>query len=283
MIVLKLFVLLIGFVAGMLLATIGLQSFSPVWNRLIDRYVSWILRTYGEIGEEVTVTWARRLVTISALVPPILVIVLSAWPLMLVAIPGGLLIPYWLVQRQRRQHMEKLDSQLVDALVLMANSMKSGLSLLQAVEMVATELKPPIAGHFETVLREVQLGRSIDHALVGLTERVPLADLEIAVHSIVTLRETGGNLSETFMTVANTIVERKKVEGKIGTITAQGLYQGFGMCAMPFVLVALFYVMNPELTSLLFTTPLGWVIWLIVIVMDALGMWTIMKVVKVDV
>ena len=116
-----------------------------------------------------------------------------------------------------------------------------------------------------------------------MTERVPLPDLEIAVHSIVTLRETGGNLSETFMTVANTIVERKKVEGKIGAVTAQGLYQGVGMCAMPFVLVAIFYVMNPALTSLLFTTPLGWVIWLIVIVMDALGMWAIMKVVKVDV
>ena len=71
-----------------------------------------------------------------------------------------------------------------------------------------------------------------------MTERVPLPDLEIAVHSIVTLRETGGNLSETFMTVANTIVERKKVEGKIGALTAQGLYQGFGMCAMPFVMAA---------------------------------------------
>jgi tight adherence protein B len=176
-----------------------------------------------------------------------------------------------------------MDGQLVDALVLMANSMKSGLSLMQAVEMAATELKPPIATQFETVLREVQLGRSIDQALVAMTERVPLPDLEIAVHSIVTLRETGGNLSETFMTVANTIVERKKVEGKIGAITAQGLYQGFGMCAMPFILAAVFYLMNPELTSLLFTTPLGWVIWLIVIILDSLGMWAIMKVVKIDV
>jgi tight adherence protein B len=283
MIVLKLFVLLIGFCAGMILATVGVRSFSPVWNGLIGRYVSWILRTYREIGQEMSIPAARRLVTISLFTPPALVVALSAWPLMLVAIPGGLLIPYGWVRRHRTQHLEKMDGQLVDALILMANSMKSGLSLLQAVEMVATELKPPIAGQFETVLREVQLGRSIDEALIGMTERVPLPDLEIAVHSIVTLRETGGNLAETFMTVANTIVERKKVEGKIGAVTAQGLYQGFGMCAMPFILVALFYFMNPELTSLLFTTPLGWVIWLIVIVMDGLGMWAIMKVVKVDV
>lgn len=283
MIVLKLFVLLIGFCAGMILSTIGLRSFAPVWNRLIDRYVSWILRTYREIGQEMPIERARRLVTISAVVPPILVMSVKAWPLLLVAIPGGLLLPYGWVLRQRKLHMDTMDGQLVDALILMANSMKSGLSLLQAVEMVATELKPPIAHQFETVLREVQLGRSIDQALIGMTERVPLPDLEIAVHSIVTLRETGGNLSETFMTVANTIVERKKVEGKIGAVTAQGLYQGFGMCLMPFILVGMFYVMNPQMTSLLFTTPIGWVIWTIVIIMDALGLWAIMKVVKIEV
>ena len=283
MIVLKLFVLLIGFCAGMVLATVGVRSFAPVWNRLIDRYVSWILRTYREIGEELDIARARQMVTIPAFVPPVLVMAIRAWPLLVVAIPGGLLIPYGWVRRQRAIHLQIMDGQLVDALVLMANSMKSGLSLMQAVEMVATEMKPPISTQFETVLREVQLGRSIDQALMGMTERVPLPDLEIAVHSIVTLRETGGNLSETFMTVASTIVERKKVEGKIGAVTAQGLYQGFGMCAMPFVLAAMFYIMNPALTRPLFTTPLGWLIWLVVIVLDAAGLWAIMKVVKIDV
>ena len=131
-----------------------------MWNRLIDRYVSWILRTYREIGQEMSITAAQRLVTVSCFTPPLLVVAARAWPLMLVAIPFGLLIPYRWVLRHRKQYMEKMDSQLLDALILMANSMKSGLSLLQAVEMVATELKPPIAGQFETVLREVQLGRS---------------------------------------------------------------------------------------------------------------------------
>jgi len=165
MIVLKLFVLLIGFCAGMILATVGVRSFAPVWNRLIDKYVSWILRTYREIGQEMSIGSARRLVTIAIFVPSVLVMLLKAWPLLVVAIPAGLLIPYGWVYRQRKVHLETMDSQLVDALVLMANSMKSGLSLMQAVEMAATELKPPIATQFETVLREVQLGRSIDQAL----------------------------------------------------------------------------------------------------------------------
>jgi tight adherence protein B len=283
MIVLKLFVLLIVFGAGAVLGSVGLQSFSPWWNRRIDRYVAWMLRTYREIEAPVETAWAQRFVTISLLVPPVVVILIGAWPLLVVAIPLGILAPWAWVRRKRQQYYQTIDSQLVDALVLMANSLKSGLSLMQAVELAATELKKPIASEFEKVLKEVQLGRSIDSALLAMSERVVLPDLEIAVHSIVTLRETGGNLSETFMTVASTIVERKKVEGKIAALTAQGLYQGFGMCAMPFILAALFFVMNPDFMRPMFTTPLGWAIWLIVIIMDTLGMWAILKVVKVNV
>jgi tight adherence protein B len=151
------------------------------------------------------------------------------------------------------------------------------------VELAATESKKPIVQEFEKVLKEVQLGQSIDHALMHMSERVALPDLELAVHSIVTLRETGGNLSETFMTVANTIVERKKVEGKIGSLTSQGLYQGYAMCAMPFIMGAMFYLMDPNYMRPMLTTGLGWALWVAVIVLDVLGMWLVMKIVKVDV
>jgi tight adherence protein B len=281
--VLKLFVLLIGFGAGALIASVGLPSFAPTWNRLIGRYVDWVLAAERDMGSPVTEPWAQRLITASLLVPTALVVAIGAWPLLLVAVPGGVLAPYGWIRYKRKVYRDTMDSQLVDAMVLMANAMKSGLSLLQAVEMAAAEMKPPIVHQFEIVQKEVQLGTGIDQALLAMSDRVNLPDLEIAVHSIVTLRETGGNLSETFMTVANTIVERKKVEGKIGSLTAQGVYQGAGMCAMPFVMAAVFYVMDPDYMYYMFTTTLGWLIWVVVIVLDALGMWAILKVVKIDV
>ena len=67
----------------------------------------------------------------------------------------------------------------------------------------------------------------------GCAQRVPLEDVRLVVDSILTLRETGGNLSETFEVIAETIVERKKVQGKIKTMTAQGMTQGVIMCSMP--------------------------------------------------
>jgi len=78
-------------------------------------------------------------------------------------------------------------------------------------------------------------------------------------------------------------VERKKVEGKIASLTSQGLYQGYAMCAMPFVLGAMFFLIEPEYMGPMLSTGLGWAMWLAVIVLDLMGMWLILKIVKVDV
>ena len=123
-----------------------------------------------------------------------------------------------------------IDDQLVDALLLMANALKAGLSLQQALELVVREMKPPISDEFGRLVKEIHLGRLTDDALRRFAERVPLEDVRLAVDSILTLRETGGNLSETFQVIAHTIVERKKVQGKIKAMTAQGMSQGILIC-----------------------------------------------------
>lgn len=280
---LMILVLLIVFGASALGAFHGAQSILAWWNRRIGRYTNWVVDAYATLEEPVEVSWARRVITISILGPFALFVLLGAWPIGVVAAIAGGLGPYGWVRYKRHAHMQAIDNQLVDALILMANALKSGLSLQQAVDMAAAESKKPIVSEFEKVQKEVQLGQSIDNALRGMSDRIALPDLEMAVHSIITLRETGGNLSETFMTVANTIVERKKIEGKISAITAQGVYQGVALCAMPFVMGLLFFFMDPDLMRPMLTTGLGWAIWTVVIILDALGMWMILKIVRVDV
>ena len=283
MIVFKVLVLLVGAAATVFFVRVGLRALVPLWNRRVARYTDWIVASCERLDEPIETARAERLVAASVFVPFVVVSLLTAWPMGVLAAIGGAAVPYAWVRYRQTAHRKALDKQLVDVLVLMANSMKSGLSLLQAVELAATESKKPIASQFQAVLQEVQLGQSIDHALMHMSDRVGLPDLELAVHSIVTLRETGGNLSETFMTVATTIVERKKVEGKIGALTSQGLYQGYAMCAMPFIMAAMFFVIEPDYMRPMLTTGLGWAMWVAVIVLDVLGMWLVMRIVKIDV
>ena len=277
------FVLVVVFGAAALLASAAISTVLPWWNRRIEKYVALVVAGYKAIEEPVDIAWAQRVITISIFAPLIFFTLLGAWPIGVLASIAGAFGPYAWVRHKKQAHLQAIDNQLVDALVLMANAMKSGLSLQQAVELAASECKKPIVSEFEKIQKEVQLGQSIDQALRSMSERLALADLEMAIHSIITLRETGGNLSETFMTVANTIVERKKIEGKISAVTAQGVYQGVGLCAMPFVMAGMFYLMDPKMMQPMLTTALGWSLWVVVVILDSLGMWMILKIVKIDV
>jgi tight adherence protein B len=132
-------------------------------------------------------------------------------------------------------------------------------------------------------VREIQVGASIEEALHHLVERVPNADLKMMVGSVEILRQTGGNMVETFEGVAETLKNRKKVEGKIKTLTAQGRYQTLMLCAMPFVMLLILYVMNRDYVQPLFTTFLGWLILSVVVLLVVTGYVIINKITHIEV
>jgi tight adherence protein B len=195
----------------------------------------------------------------------------------------GYFLPRALVMYLRFKRLATIDDQLVDALLLMSNALKAGLSLQQAMELVVREMKPPISDEFGRVVKEIHLGMLTDDALRHLRQRVPLEDMRLAVDSILTLRETGGNLSETFEVISKTIVERKKVQGKIKTLTAQGMAQGVLICMMPPGLILLFSLMDENYMKPMFNTPIGWAMLAVVFLLDAVGLYMMFKLVQVDV
>ena len=195
----------------------------------------------------------------------------------------GMLVPRWGIGYMRARRFRQINEQLGEALTLVSNSLRSGLSLQQGIELVVQEMDPPIAEEFATVVKETKLGLPLDDALKNLAERVPTPDLDMVVTAIVTIRETGANLAEVFDVIAHTVRERKKVEGKIQAMTAEGMTQGVMMCAVPPVLILVFYFLDPSLVAPLFSTFLGILVLLVVATLDAMGMWMIMNTVRIDV
>jgi tight adherence protein B len=185
----------------------------------------------------------------------------------------------WMFKRRT----EKFVLQMVDALSLMSNGLKSGLSIVQALGLVTQEMPNPIQQEFNLVLSENKLGVSLEDAFNNLSKRIKSDDVEMFVTSINILKETGGNLAETFDTIVNTIRERIKVEKKIDTMTAQGFYQGVAVMAVPPILGVVFYQTDPDFMRPLFTTPIGWLFVLVIILLEAVGFFVIMKIVKIDV
>jgi tight adherence protein B len=183
------------------------------------------------------------------------------------------------VERRTR----KFVTQMVDALGLMSNAMRSGLSIGQAMGLVTQEMPDPIRQEFGLVLNQNKLGVSLEEAFVNLSKRIIADDVEMFVTAINILKETGGNLAESLETIVGTIRERVKVQSKISAMTAAGFFQGMIVLSVPAMLAFVFYQSDPDLMAPLFNTTLGLMVVATVILMELVGLFLILRIIKIDV
>jgi tight adherence protein B len=174
-------------------------------------------------------------------------------------------------------------TQMVDALNLLGNGLRAGLTMPQAIGMVVDEMPAPVSQEFNLVLQQAKIGVPLDEALENLKKRVYTEDNEMFVTSVNILRETGGNLAETFDTIVMVIRERVRLQLKIETYIASGKVQAYIIGAMPFAMIVMFGTGDPEYFPLLFGTFLGILCLVIICGMVGLGMWVIMKIIDIKV
>ncbi len=173
--------------------------------------------------------------------------------------------------------------QMVDALTIMANGVKSGSNPQQSMQRVVEIMANPVKAEFSQVLTQTQFGQSFEEALNDLGERIPRPDVQMFVTAINILKETGGNLSETFQTIVSTIRERQKLEKKISAMTAQGIMQGIIVSCIPFVMGIIFFLIDPAHIKPMFETTLGLVLLAVMLGLQIVGGIIIKKVVTIKV
>jgi len=94
-------------------------------------------------------------------------------------------------------------------------------------------------------------------ALDNMINRVPLQDLRIVATAIMIQKESGGNLAEVLDKTSHVVRERFRLKRQVKVHTAQGRMTGWVLTALPVFLGIALYIVNRELMSLLWTTPLG--------------------------
>jgi len=193
-----------------------------------------------------------------------------------------LISPFLLVNKAGKKRLQKFDSQLVDALAIISNSMRSGFSFLQAMDMVRREMPDPISTEFKRTLREINLGMSTEEALENFTKRVESKDLDIIVTAILVQRKVGGNLAEVLDNIADTIRDRIKIKGELRALTAQGRISGIIIGLLPAALCLILMVINPGYIMLLFSDARGVLLLCLAIAMEATGVFLINKIVKIE-
>lgn len=195
----------------------------------------------------------------------------------------GIWLPWYYLGYLEGKRIKLVAAQLPDALSIMSNAMKSGYSLLQAMEVVSREMPVPIADEFALVIKETRVNISVEDALFNLTQRVPSGDLDLVVTAMLIQRQIGGNLSEVLEKINETIRERIRILGEVRALTAQGRMSGLIVGALPFFLGVIIQVLSPGYLNPLFGNPIGWALLGTAVVMQLIGVIFIRSIIHLEV
>ena len=167
----------------------------------------------------------------------------------------GVVAPLFYVQFRRQRRLGKMLAQLPDAFDLMARVIRAGQTISQALQAVAEEFEPPLAGEFTYCFEQQNLGLPPDVALQDLAHRTGLVEIKILVLALLVQRQTGGNLAELLEKLAALVRERFRIAGKIRVLTAEGRFQAILLLAMPPVVFGLLLIFNRDYAQTLFVYP----------------------------
>ena len=173
--------------------------------------------------------------------------------------------------------------QLPDVLQLVASSLRSGLSLPQALDAVVREDSQPAAGEFSRALAEARIGARVEDALDAVAVRMDSVDLRWTVMAIRIQREVGGNLAEVLSQTVATMRERASLRRHVRALSAEGRLSGYVLIALPLTLAAWLFLTDRSYLRPLWTTPLGVLLVIVAAVLFVIGVIWMRAAVKVEV
>lgn len=201
----------------------------------------------------------------------------------LIGLVVGFLLPTLVLRFLAKRRSRKFEAVLPDVMMLVATSLSSGFSLLQALDSVARDAPEPAAKEFSRALAESRIGSDISDALEHAAERMESENMRWAVMAIRIQREVGGNLADTLRTTAATLREREQLKRHVRALSAEGRLSAYILIALPIGIFVYSTFTNYEYVSLLWTRTLGWIMLAGGIVSMIIGIFWMRKTVQIEV
>ena len=226
--------------------------------------------------------FVARVVTSAILAGLVSLVLLRGPSLAAVAFVLGGFAPWLYVRWKKKRRILQLESQLPDAIDLIARAVRAGHPLSEGLRMASEEALEPLASEFRITFEEQKFGLPFEDALMGLGDRVEVVDIRILITAILVQREVGGNLSEILEQIAETMRARFNLKRQVRVYTSQGRMSGYTLAALPIVVGFAISLINPSYMRTLFTEPLGQALLVGAGVLQGIGFLWIRRIVDVQ-
>ena len=225
-------------------------------------------------------TSARQLVYLKFIGPVVALIGLywiSSSPVFALALAAATyFVPDIVIQRIVRRRRDRLELQASNIMLALSSSLKSGLTIEQAVDDIAENMQAPASEEFALIRQRIDAGQLPSEAFKAAEKRLQIPRLTLIFQTIVVSLERGGRLASLMSRLAEATREIERVEERVKTETAGLRMSSNIMLVMPVLICGLLYLVEPNQVLLLFNNLVGNIVLVIAIALD-IGAYFIMK------
>ncbi len=164
---------------------------------------------------------------------------------LLVGIMVGLGLPHLLVGFFIKRRLGAFTAKFPDAIELLVRGLRSGLPVTETLGVVAGEVPGPVGEEFKLVNERIRIGKTMDDALQDTADRLGTPEFQFFCITLAIQRETGGNLAETLSNLADVLRKRAQMKLKIRAMSSESKASAYIVGALPFVVFALIWWVNP--------------------------------------
>ncbi|MCC7460209.1 MAG: type II secretion system F family protein [Proteobacteria bacterium] len=152
---------------------------------------------------------------------------------------------------------KKFNQQLILMIPMLSSMLRSGHGLEKSLSEIRTNIGSPMSEEIHFMLKEMQLGATMEESLEKLVQRFHSENLLTLVHAIGISRKLGTSLSEAMDHISENVLQKEKLKHQIQSLTAQGKMQSYMAVAMPFMIGLALKFISPNYFDPLFGTTIG--------------------------
>lgn len=174
-----------------------------------------------------------------------------------IAFTAGIGLPRWVLSFLKARREKKFTNEFANAIDIIVRSVKSGLPTTEALKIVAREIPEPVSGEFERLVEGLKVGVTMDQGLKRMYERMPTSDVSFFGIVMSIQQKSGGNLSEALSNLAGVLRDRKRLQGKIKSMSSEAKASAAIIGSLPPGVMLLVWLSTPAYIETLFNERLG--------------------------
>lgn len=170
---------------------------------------------------------------------------------------GGLGLPRWVLSFLTTRREQAFTREFAPAMDAIVRSVKSGLPVIEALKLVATEIPQPVGGEFQLLTDSLKLGLTMEQSIRRMYQRMPTPEVNFFGIVMSMQSKSGGNLSEALGNLAGVLRDRKRLKDKIRAMSSEAKTGAMIIGSMPPGVMLLVYVTTPSYMAPMFSTEIG--------------------------